>query len=147
MTHHLVDIEWEFMSRTKNVLLIRDPEQMLPSLARTLANPSLADTGLATQVKLYDYLLSVGQNPPVLDARQVLFDPPGVLSELCARIGLPYDDAMMSWPAGPLPEDGVWAKHWYHAVHESTGFRPYHETSEPFPMNLMPLLEECLPYY
>ena len=29
---------------------------------------------------------------------------------------------MLAWPAGGRPEDGVWAKHWYGAVHRSTGF-------------------------
>ena len=36
----------------------------------------------------------------------------------------PYDDAMLSWPAGPKPEDGVWAEHWYASAHRSTGFGP-----------------------
>jgi hypothetical protein len=54
---------------------------------------------------------------------------------------------MLSWPAGPKPEDGVWAKHWYHNVHASTGFAPYEPRKDPFPANLKALLEECLPLY
>ena len=30
------------------------------------------------------------------------------------------------------PEDGIWARHWYHAVHKSTGFAPY-ERKHGFP--------------
>ena len=33
---------------------------------------------------------------------------------------------MLHWPKGGHPQDGVWAAHWYGAVHRSTGF----ETSE-----------------
>ena len=29
---------------------------------------------------------------------------------------------MLSWPMGPKAFDGVWAPHWYDAVHCSTGF-------------------------
>jgi hypothetical protein len=34
----------------------------------------------------------------------------------------PYTDAMLHWPAGPKPFDGIWAPHWYGAVHASSGF-------------------------
>lgn len=54
---------------------------------------------------------------------------------------------MLQWPAGPRPEDGVWAKYWYDSVHRSTGFAPYQPESTPFPDQLKPLLEECLPHY
>jgi hypothetical protein len=70
-----------------------------------------------------------------------------VLAQLCARLGLPSDATMLHWPAGPRPEDGVWAKHWYQAVHRSTGFEPYRPKAAPFPERLRPLLDECLPHY
>lgn len=54
---------------------------------------------------------------------------------------------MLAWEAGPRPEDGAWARWWYHNVHASTGFQPFKEKSEPFPERLRPLLEECLPHY
>ena len=54
---------------------------------------------------------------------------------------------MLHWPAGPKPEDGVWAKHWYRSVHASTGFAPYRPKAVRFPQRLEPLLEECLPLY
>ena len=53
---------------------------------------------------------------------------------------------LLSWPAGPIAEDGIWAKHWYHSVHLSTGFSPY-VAKENFPPELLPLLDECRPYY
>jgi hypothetical protein len=62
-------------------------------------------------------------------------------------LGLPFEEAMLSWQAGPRPEDGIWAKHWYQAVHQSTGFQPYTEKQEPMPAFLAPLLAECLPHY
>ena len=35
-------------------------------------------------------------------------------------IGIPWDEAMLSWPKGPKPEDGIWAKHWYTRLHRTT---------------------------
>jgi hypothetical protein len=83
----------------------------------------------------------------VLDARELLLDPPSILSRACEGLGIPFDRAMLSWPAGPKPEDGVWAKHWYGDVHASTGFEPYRPKTGPFPERLQPLLDECLPLY
>ena len=54
---------------------------------------------------------------------------------------------MMSWPTGPCSQDGIWAKHWYKNVHASTGYRPYNEKVIAFPKHLLPLLQECEPYY
>lgn len=147
MAHHLVEIDWGFLQETVNVLLIRDPQQMLPSLAQNLNEPILRDTSLGLQTELYRHLRQLGQDPPVLDAKQLLLNPPGVLRQLCTRLGLPFDEAMLHWPAGPRPYDGVWAPYWYHNVHKSTGFEPYNEKQAPFPERLLPLLAECRPHY
>ena len=147
MAHHLMDLDLAFLERTANVLLIRDPADMLQSLAHQLPNPVLRDTGLAAQRELLERLVDLGQDPPVLESRQLLLDPPGVLQQLCERLGLAFEPAMLRWPAGPRPEDGVWAIHWYHNVHRSTGFAPYVEKTEPFPGHLEPVLRECRPHY
>ena len=143
MAHHLEGLDRTFLDRTLNVLLIRDPADMLPSLVHQIPHPTLRDTGLGVQQQLLQELLDRGQRPPVLDSRQLLLDPTGVLSRLCDQLGLPFDDRMLSWPAGPRPEDGVWAPHWYHAVHRSTGFQPYHAKNAPVPPGLEDLLATC----
>ncbi|HEX6709230.1 MAG TPA: hypothetical protein VF068_02775 [Rubrobacter sp.] len=147
MAHHLPGLDPAFLSSITNMLLIRDPTEMLPSLTRQLPSPTLRDTGLREQAGILDSILARGGDPIVLDARELLLDPPGVLRQVCARLGIPFEQAMLTWPAGPKPEDGVWARHWYHNVHASTGFAPYRPRTEPFPEHLKPLLKECLPHY
>ena len=147
MTHHLNDLDWGFMHQTVNVILTRDPVEMLPSYAKQVEQPALHDVGYALHLELLDYLRSIGQTPPVLDSKQTLLNPRGVLTRLCEQIGIPFDEAMLSWQAGARPEDGTWAKFWYHAVHRSTGFQQYQPKTEPFPEQLRPLLAECQPYY
>lgn len=147
MAHHLVGIDRAFLASCANVILTRDPREMLPSLRENIARPGLADTGYAAQTVLLAELRAIGQDSPVIDAREILLDPRGVLSELCARLGIAFDEAMLSWTPGPRPEDGVWAPHWYASVHRSSGFLPYRPKSDPFPRELEPLLEECRPHY
>lgn len=146
MTHHLNDLDWGFMRQTVNIILTRDPYDMLPSYAKQVKQPALHDVGYALHLELLDYLHGIGQNPPVLDSKQTLLNPRGVLTQLCAQIGIPFDEAMLSWPAGARPEDGSWAQYWYHAVHRSTGFQQYSRKGE-FPEALRPLLAQCQPYY
>lgn len=147
MAHHLIDLDLGFLDHTINVLLIRDPQEMLPSLVNQIPVPTLYDTGLARQRELLDDLRQRGQEPPVLEARELLRDPPGVLRRLCAQLELPWDDGMLHWQLGARPEDGVWAPHWYHNVHRSTGFAPYRPKTAPFPAHLEPLLAACRPHY
>jgi hypothetical protein len=147
MAHHLPGLDPGFLDSVTNVLLIRDPTEMLPSLTRQLSSPTLRDTGLREQCVILDSILACGEEPIVLDAHELLLDPPSVLRMTCANLCIPFEGAMLSWPAGPKPEDGVWAKHWYHNVHVSTGFAPYSPPEDPFPARLDPLLKECLPLY
>lgn len=147
MAHHLIDVDWNFLSQTVNVILTRHPRLVLPSLARKLSNPRLEDTGYDVQVRLLGYLRSIAQEPPVVDARILLTDPVAVLSELCRVIGIRFHPDMLHWPTGPKPDDGVWAEIWYHDVHMSTGFAPYREKSTPIPPELESLLETCMPLY
>ena len=147
MAHHLVDIDLGFIKSTRNILLIRDPVQMLPSLEQRLPALHLKFTGLAVQAELLDEMKRLGQDPVVLDSKELLLDPEGVLHQLCDKLNISFDSAMLQWPAGTRAEDGVWAKHWYHNVHRSTGFKPFSEKKEPFPEKLLPLLNECIPYY
>lgn len=147
MAHHLVDIDRYFMQETVNILLIRDPREMLPSLAKVIGIPTLKDTGLKIQSELLTELKEIGQSPPILDARELLLAPRGVLSKLCDRLGFQFEESMLSWSRGGNPADGVWAPHWYHNVHQSVGFVPYQPKREPFPEALQGILSECLPYY
>ena len=148
MAQHLRGLpDWSFLDELTNVLLTRDPREMLPSLAEQLPHPTLRDTGLQEQVALLERVLDADRAPLVLGARELLLDPEGVLRQLCDRLSLSFEPSMLRWPVGPVPEDGVWAEHWYDSVHASTGFRPYEPKTDPFPPRLRPLLEECEPLY
>ncbi len=147
MAHHLVFLDAEFLGQCRNILLVRDPAEMLPSLAVQLPDANLNDTGLAWQVEMAEAIVATGETPVVLDSKVLLTDPEAALTALCSRVGLAFDPAMLSWPAGPIREDGVWARHWYQNVHRSTGFAPYRPQTLELPDALQPVLDEAVPLY
>lgn len=147
MAHHLVGLDRSAFGSVIHAVLTRHPREMLPSLSVQIPRPTLRDTGLVQQVEVLEAELAAGRDPVVLEARELLRDPRHVLAEACRRFGLVFDEAMLSWPAGPKAEDGVWAPYWYDNVHLSTGFAPYRAKQEPFPERLEPLLQQCLPLY
>lgn len=147
MARHLQGLDRTFLAELHNVILTRDPAEMLPSFIQQVAHPDLDMTGLPMQMVLLDAILEQGDDPLVLDARLLLTDPRSVLGELCERIGIPFEEEMLSWPPGPVPEDGVWAKYWYDSVHRSTGFAPYRPKDDTVPERLQPLLAQSAPLY
>ena len=146
MTKHLVGINHDFLPKFKNVFLIRNPKDMLSSLAVNIPKPNLADTGLDLQWKVYKNLKSLGNKPIVVDSRELLMNPENILKQLCSHLNLEFVDSMLSWPAEPRKEDGIWAKYWYQSLHKSTGFQSY-QAKPNFPDVLKQVLSECMPYY
>ncbi|HEX9889620.1 MAG TPA: hypothetical protein VGA69_09100 [Nitriliruptorales bacterium] len=147
MAHHLVELDRSFLDRCHNVLLIRDPREVLLSYAEHVELPTLADLGYEAQVELLDHAIGRGLAPLVIDARRVLEDPPGQLAGLCEVVGIPFHEAMLSWPPGPKPADGVWAEEWYEGVHASTGFAPYRPRDGTLPTDLQALHVRARPLY
>lgn len=147
MTHHLLDLDRSFMKDVYNIILTRDPVEMLPSFAKEIQNPSMKDVGYEDHIDLLNDLIKMEITPIVIDSKQLLQDPPKILRQLCNRLSIPMDTAMLSWKAGARPEDGVWGKYWYGSLHQSTGFMKYQPKTTPFPDHLKPLLESSLPYY
>ncbi len=147
MTHHLMDLDLDFTRNGFNIILTRDPIDMLPSFDKVIPNPSLKDVGYAEHLKLKSYFDQEGIPYLILDSKEVLLDPELVLRKVCERIGIPFESNMLHWPAGPRPEDGLWAKHWYSNIHRSTGFMKYKAKEELYPEHLNELLEECRSLY
>jgi Sulfotransferase domain len=143
MTHHLLpEVDRGGLAGLRHAFLIRDPRQLLASYARVRDEPVLADLGLAQQVEIFRRF-----GGPVVDAGDILRQPRAMLEALCTALGVPFDPAMLSWPAGPRPTDGVWARYWYDGVQRSTGFGPYREQTAGLPPALEPLAALCRPFY
>ena len=149
MAHHLLpSIGREWLNRLEHAFLVRDPREMLLSLSKVTPGAGLHDTGLPQQLELFEEVRErTGRDPCVLDARDVLENPRGLLAALCDSVGIEFTAEMLSWPAGPRESDGIWARHWYASVEASTGFEPWRPRTGELSDRLAEVHEECLPYY
>ena len=144
MPHHMLSgfpLEWA--ADAKHFFLLRHPQRVIASYAKSRADFDLDDLGFAAQHRLWTQL---GQ-PPVIHSETILQDPEAALTALCDAINIPFDPAMLSWPQGPQSTDGAWAPWWYDSVWRSTGFGPppgaLPETSPAY----QDLLSACLVHY
>ena len=79
MAHHLLpEIDRDWVAGLTNVMLIRDPREVVASYVRARESVAVDDIGLPQQVALYDDLAGAGPAPPV-DRRPRLPRPPGAL--------------------------------------------------------------------
>ena len=143
MPHHMLDgfpLDWA--QDCVNVHLIRHPARVIASYAAKREAPTLDDIGFVQQLRLYEALGGI-----VIDSTDIRARPEHMLTSLCDAIALPFDPAMFHWPKGPRAEDGVWAAHWYGAVHQSTGFARAEGDLPELEPDLRRLSDEAMPHY
>lgn len=149
MAHHLLPvIDKGWITRVTNCFLIRDPREMLTSLLKHVPDATLDDTGLPQQVALFNEIRQrTGTSPPVMDARDVLENPEGMLRTLCAVVGVAFEPCMLSWPMGDRSTDGAWGPFWYKEVYQTTTFGSYAAKSSEVPESHRHVLEACQRLY
>ncbi|MEM7295181.1 MAG: HAD family hydrolase [Pseudomonadota bacterium] len=144
MPHHMVDgipLGWGDAGFV-HIHLIRHPARVIASYLERRVSVTMADIGVARHVEVFERFPG-----PVIDSFELRQDPDRILGQLCANIGLPWTPAMLRWPAGPKPFDGVWARHWYGAVHQSTGFAGPEGALPEVPFAAQKVLIEALACY
>ena len=149
MTQHVLpDMPLTWLGGLTNCFLIRRPEEVVASFTLTRPDAAAWELGFEQQARIFDHVCGhLGAVPPVLDAEDVLKAPGAVLAALCSRLGIPFSERMLHWPAGPRASDGVWAPHWYQAVERSTGFEPYRARRPGLSAFQARLVELSLPHY
>jgi hypothetical protein len=149
MTHHLLpEIGRDWLRMVRHGFLIRSPEEVLASYAARREAVAAADLGFLQQAELFGKVADLlGTAPPVFDAADILTDPERELRRMCAAFGLAFDAAMLAWPPGRRPSDGIWAAHWYAAVEASTGWQPYRPRKVSLPASLQRIADQCRPAY
>ncbi|GAA6180745.1 branched chain amino acid aminotransferase [Shimia sp. NS0008-38b] len=148
MTQHMIEgVPRDWMREVKNVFLLRHPARVIASYAAKRENPTLTDIGFPQQAELMQMVAGWGQTPVVVDSHDIRENPQDVLEKMCDAIGLDFHEAMLNWPKGGHKDDGVWARHWYGAVWNSTGFAGAEGPLPEVPDALQPVLEAALPLY
>ena len=149
MWHHMEGpIGYEDFSGFTHAFLIREPERMIASYLRKREAAAFENFGMDRQAEFFEREAErLGHAPPVIDANDVLMNPPAVLSKLCEALGIPWDMAMLSWLPGRRDTDGPWAPHWYGAVEASTGFGPPETDDVELSDEAQRVADRCRPYY
>jgi hypothetical protein len=143
MPHHMdPDFPLDWAGSCVHAHLIRHPARVLASYAAKNEHVTFEEIGYAQQAEFHARFPG-----PVIDSADIRRDPAGMLGRFCAEIGLSYTDRMLSWPAGPRPYDGAWARHWYNAVHRSTGFAEAEGPLPPVAPEHRALYDRALPIY
>ena len=143
MPHHMVgEFPLDWAQDCVNVHLIRHPARVIASYGNKRGTITEDDIGFQQQLKIYEQIGGI-----VIDSADIRANPEIMLRKLCDAINLPLDEAMLHWNAGPRPYDGVWASHWYDAVHRSTGFASAEGPLPDTKAEHLPLLESALPAY
>ena len=148
MTHHVLpgfDRSW--FDAVRHVFLIRHPARVLASYAAKRENPTLEDIGFVQQAEICAAVERSGQPVIVIDSTDIRAAPEAMLRRLCDALGIGFEPGMLSWPEGGHPADGIWAAHWYDAVHRSTGFAGAEGPLPDLPDDLLPVRDAALPHY
>ena len=143
MPHHMIGgmpLDWS--KDCVNIHLIRHPARVIASYGVKRDNITNYDIGFSAQATLFDKIGGL-----VIDSGDIRQDPEKMMRKLCGMINLPFDPAMLEWPAGPRKADGIWGSYWYNVVHKSTGFAGAEGPLPALTGDNLILLKNALPIY
>lgn len=143
MPHHMepgFPLDWA--QGCAHVHLIRHPARVIASYAAKRAEVTLEDIGFPQQGAFLKQFPGL-----VLDSETIRDNPADSIRKICDHAEISFDPAMLTWPQGPKDFDGVWAAHWYGAVHGSTGFAGPEAALPRLEGQAAQLLAQALPIY
>ena len=129
IANHIEGLNLDFIKPLKNIVLTRNPKEVLASYSKQVESPNLIDLAYSHQLKIIKFLMENKIPFLVVDSNRIKPNPEKELRKICEFAEIEFTYKMLKWNAGPKPQDGIWAKNWYHSVHQSTGFTQ--EISKP----------------
>lgn len=156
--HWMDEVALGWLQPLSHVFLIRDPRKVVRSYIKARSTDEITpdDVGMPQQARLFDLITRLqGKRPPVIDTEAFLNNPRRQLQALCDHLGIrDHIESMLSWPSGPRPSDGIWARHWYERVWASAGFESGDATAdsmaqqaEIFSPKAEAVIDACQHYY
>jgi hypothetical protein len=122
IANHIEGLNLDFIKPLKNIILTRNPKEVLASYSKQIESPTLLDLAYNHQLKIIKFLVENKVSFLVIDSNQIKLNPEKELRKMCDFSEIEFTTKMLKWSAGPKSQDGVWAKYWYHSVHQSSGF-------------------------
>ena len=123
MAHHILDLNnIEFILSLQNTFLIRDPKYVISSYRKKNKLSNHKELGYYQQIKMIKFLELNSKDYTIIDSSRLLENPKKVLKKWCQKINIDFDEDMLKWKKGYYSTDGIWGKHWYDNVINSTTF-------------------------
>ena len=148
MAHHLLDfnnIKW--IKKMYNCILIRHPKYVINSYIKKNNLDDISELGYTQQFALFEYLKKNNNPVIVIDSNSLLKNPEKIISIWCEKLDINFDSYMMKWEQGYHINDGIWAKHWYNNVINTTGFQKLPNKIVKIDKKYHGIYEKSLDYY
>jgi len=148
MAHHLIDLsKIDWIKKCENCILLRHPKEVISSYTAKNKLNSVADLGYPQQCEIAKFLKDSNQSFKIIDSEDLLKNPKKVLSDWCESLNIEFDKSMLHWEKGPHPNDGIWWKHWYNNVIETTGFQKYKKKDISIENEYDSIYNDSMEYY
>ena len=149
MTHHILDktnIEW--LKKGTNCFLIRHPSKVIKSYIKKNTLQSITDIGFDQMFRLFKYVnKNISKEIIVINSDTLLENPELYLKKLCQNLNIDFSTKMLKWPKGKTNDFGIWYKHWYHDIINSTEFAITKNIIKDVPKNYEKIYMESLNIY
>ena len=148
MAHHINDfskIDW--IKNCKNCILIRHPKEVINSYAAKNNLKGVEELGYPQQFEIIKFLKKTNQSYKIIDSEDLLKNPKDVLSDWCESINIDFDKSMLKWEKGNHKYDGIWWRHWYDNVINTTRFQKYKEKDITIENEFDSIYNEAMKYY
>ena len=149
MTHHILDktnIEW--LKKGINCFLIRHPSKVINSYIKKNTLQSITDIGFDQMFRLFKYVnKNISKEIIVINSDTLLENPELYLKKLCQNLNIDFSTKMLKWPKGKTNDFGIWYKHWYHDIINSTEFAITKNIIKDVPKNYEKIYMESLNIY
>ena len=148
MAHHINDfskIDW--IKKCKNCILIRHPKEVINSYAAKNNLKGVEELGYPQQFEIIKFLKKTNQSYKIIDSEDLLKNPKNVLLDWCESINIDFDKSMLHWEKGNHKYDGIWWRHWYDNVIDTTGFQKKKEKDITIENKFDSIYNEAMKYY
>ena len=148
MAHHLINLDnIDWIKKFENCFLIRHPKEVINSYIAKNQLYNVKELGYPQQYEIVKFLRKSGKSFIIIDSKDILTNPENALSKWCEKININFEKSMLNWEKGNHSTDGIWWKHWYENVIQSTSFQDFKKKDISIENKYDSIYNESMNYY
>lgn len=148
MAHHLSknsNLDWT--KKINNSILLRHPSLVINSFSKKFELKNSNQLGFEQQYAIYQFLKSANKDVFIVNTEVFLENPEKNLRNWCKFLNIKFDKNMLNWDKNFNKYDGLWGKHWYKNVNNSTGFEKNRAIIKKISSKYSKIYEESMFFY